>query len=454
MAGQPPVLWFYDFVICTMAIDVNKPNFSDYLTKPTPPISSPPHGDYQCNNNQAIRTTTPQDQATNAPPGISDTYNQDDFHTISTSTTQDQAFDSETSNQDAIPSGITIDNWNKMTLEEQYNEQCYNYFDNIDDDAEVFLIDFDLFPSNPTTDTTTHMPTMIKEKSTPPNAADAPIHTDTPIVETEEEQQHTRHTQSKDWPVTVISNKNTNRNKNKKKKKMQKKVTLKMTHMPAIIEEEEEEEEEGLIPSGMFNIDNEFTTSNATEKEEDEKSSNNYYDNIDHEILLPTTTVTNKTKKKQKILLPPELTQAFSFLTNQIGENIVEYVLEMLIEDPADEEDTREIVRGILIEVMLSQCNIDEAVASDCICDIFALFDVLFDASDTTSDIPPTNTNIRPTSKKKKKQKKTAPPKTRSSPNMTHMPTIIKAATCWRLSKRQIHPLPITIFPSLKIPLL
>ena len=51
---------------------------------------------------------------------------------------------------------------NKMTLIEQYNEQCYNYFDNIDDDAEVFPINFDLFPSDPTTDTTTHMTTMIE----------------------------------------------------------------------------------------------------------------------------------------------------------------------------------------------------------------------------------------------------------------------------------------------------
>ena len=62
----------------------------------------------------------------------------------------------------------------------------------------------------------------------------------------------------------------------------------------------------------MFDIDDEFTTSNTTEKEKDRKSSNNYYDNIDHKIsrneesttvcednsLVPTTTVTNKTKQK------------------------------------------------------------------------------------------------------------------------------------------------------------
>ena len=106
-----------------------------------------------------------------------------------------------------------------MTLEEQYNEQCYNYFDNIDDDAEVFLINFDLFPSDPTTNTTTHMPTIIKENSIPRDAADTPIHTDTTIEETKEEQQHTRHTQSKDRPVTVISNKNKNINKKKTRRR-------------------------------------------------------------------------------------------------------------------------------------------------------------------------------------------------------------------------------------------
>ena len=74
------------------------------------------------------------------------------------------------------------------------------------------------------------------------------------------------------------------------------------------------------------------------------------------------------------------------------------------------------------------------AVASDCIGDIFAVFDVLFDAFDTTSDNPsviaPTNMKVRPTWKKKKKrktkkQKKATQPKTRSAPNLTHMPVII-----------------------------
>ena len=68
--------------------------------------------------------------------------------------------------------------------------------------------------------------------------------------------------------------------------------------------------EEVLIPPGMFNIDNEFTTSNTTEEDKDEKR-NNYYDNIDKEISrneestivfednsFAPTTVTNKKKEK------------------------------------------------------------------------------------------------------------------------------------------------------------
>jgi len=57
-----------------------------------------------------------------------------------------------------------------MTLEEQqYDEKCYNYFDNIDDDDdEVIEIPHDMFDFGPTTETTTHMPTMIEEEPNPP----------------------------------------------------------------------------------------------------------------------------------------------------------------------------------------------------------------------------------------------------------------------------------------------
>merc|ERR1712238_365441 len=174
--------------------------------------------------------------------------------------------------------------------------------------------------------------------------------------------------------------------------------------MPTIIEKE---------PNPPI-IDNITTTG-----EEDEKSSINYYDNIDDEILrneestivfedntsAPTITVTNNKKKKQKKAIPPEqreeMAQAFSFLAKLIDENTVEYIFEMLMEDPSDEEDTREFVRGILMKALLSQSDIYEAAACDLIVDIFAFVDDFFDAINTSSDnpitIPPTNTKIRPT---------------------------------------------------------
>ena len=164
-----------------MAIEV-EPRSSDYLNKPTPPVSPPPHRDYQHNNNQMIPTTTTKDQAIAILPGISKsdtsdqdfnwmfapiedtpgftTSDQDDFHTIPTITTQDRAFDSKTSNQD---------DFDQMTLEDQmYDEECYNYFiDNFDDDDEKIAIDFDMFGSDPTTDTTPTAISIITAKDRP-----------------------------------------------------------------------------------------------------------------------------------------------------------------------------------------------------------------------------------------------------------------------------------------------
>jgi len=71
----------------------------------------------------------------------------------------------------------------------------------------------------------------------------------------------------------------------------------------------------------------------------------------------------------------------------------MEYVFGMLSEDPFD-EDTREFVRGILMEALSSQFDVDGAVFCD------TLFDFL-DGIDTTIDnpivIPSTNTKSRPT---------------------------------------------------------
>ena len=168
---------------------------------------------------------------------------------------------------------------------------------------------------------------------------------------------------------------------------------------------DDDEEIEIPNPFGMFDNDDKFTASITTEEVNDPLADIRIDDDaptttieeipvISHKNTntnknkkkenAPTTTVTNKKKKQQKIALPPELREDFIDI---FGENIVEDVFEMLMEDPSDEEDTRDIVCGILME-KLSQSDIDEAVASECILDIFTLFDVLFNAFDTTSDNP------------------------------------------------------------------
>ena len=72
-----------------MANDV-KSRSSYYPTKLTPSVSPPSHRDYQRNNNQTIPTTTTQDQAIDVPPGISDTFDDNDEHKI---TLEDIFFD-------------------------------------------------------------------------------------------------------------------------------------------------------------------------------------------------------------------------------------------------------------------------------------------------------------------------------------------------------------------------
>ena len=118
--------------------------------------------------------------------------------------------------------------------------------------------------------------------------------------------------------------------------------------------------------------------------------------------MAPTTIVTNKKKNQKKQVITPEqrevFAREFSLLTELIGENAVEYVFEMLTEDPSN--DTREIVRGILIEAVLSQGVIDEAGACAFISDILVLFNVFVNTINITSDpivLPPTNTQIQST---------------------------------------------------------
>ena len=49
-----------------MAIDVNKPSFSDYPTKLTSARPPPPYRDHQHNKNQTIPIIKTQDQATSS----------------------------------------------------------------------------------------------------------------------------------------------------------------------------------------------------------------------------------------------------------------------------------------------------------------------------------------------------------------------------------------------------
>ena len=55
-----------------------------------------------------------------------------------------------------------------------------------------------------------------------------------------------------------------------------------------------------------------------------------------------------------------------------INEDIVEYVFGMVLEDPFDEEGTREFVFGILRETLSTQRGVDGAVVCD---SLFALVD-------------------------------------------------------------------------------
>ena len=65
-----------------MAIDVNKPSSSDYPTKLTSPVPSPPCRDHQHNKNQTIPTITTQDQVIGISHVFPDTSNDNDDHKI------------------------------------------------------------------------------------------------------------------------------------------------------------------------------------------------------------------------------------------------------------------------------------------------------------------------------------------------------------------------------------
>ena len=58
-----------------------------------------------------------------------------------------------------------------------------------------------------------------------------------------------------------------------------------------------EEEEEVRIPPNMFDICDEFNTSNTTEEEEKDGKSNNYYDHSNNKIVRNEAVTNNKKKE-------------------------------------------------------------------------------------------------------------------------------------------------------------
>ena len=236
-----------------MAIDVNKPSSSEYSTKPTSQAPPPPCRDHQHNKNQTIPTITTQDQAFD-----SDTCDQDAAWPMSKWEILAAAMDAALFAPIEDTPGFTAsaqDDFHKMTPEVEYDEQCYNYFDNDDDDDdEVIEIPNDMFD----------MPTMIKEPNPPVNDEFVPIPDGTfdqePTIETVLETSATTVQQQLDTTITTMEDKlctaTTPNPMNDPKPITENQVT------PMIIEDK-------------FNHDK-FTTSN------------DYYDNIDHEILRST----------------------------------------------------------------------------------------------------------------------------------------------------------------------
>ena len=191
----------YFLTFLTIAIDVREPSSCDYSTKPTSQVSTPPYRDHQHNNNQTIPTITTKDQNIDIPAGFSPS-DQDDFHKM----TLEELMHDEKCSIGVFASHSDV---NKMTLEEQmeqYDEKCYNYFDNLDDDDEVIEIPHDMFDFDPTIETTT---TTI-----PKNNKVTDITTTTG-----DEATNKKHTQPKDRQVSVISTNNKKRKKTKTKTK-------------------------------------------------------------------------------------------------------------------------------------------------------------------------------------------------------------------------------------------
>ena len=144
-------------------------------------------------------------------------------------------------------------------------------------------------------------------------------------------------------------------------------------------------EEEIPIPPCKFDCDNGLTTSNTTEEEEeDDEKSNNYYNNIDKEIfwneestivfeknsLAPTTVC----KDNPNIIIEDLLTiKRFDTIVGLLNEDTLDFVIGIL-SDNSLADHAREVVRGILMEALLSMNDVVDGAG---VCDsLFALLDM------------------------------------------------------------------------------
>ena len=132
---------------------------------------------------------------------------------------------------------------------------------------------------------------------------------------------------------------------------------------------------------------------------------------------------TNKKKKEQKKKIPPKtqaheekvedfaLAQLFFTVAELIDEDIVENVAGTLLENPFD-EDTREFIRGIVMEALSSQIDIEKTVVGDSLFAWLDDFNKQQQQGDTTTTThprianPSTNTQIPTTTNKTHTQPK------------------------------------------------
>ena len=139
-----------------------------------------------------------------------------------------------------------------------------------------------------------------------------------------------------------------------------------------------------VMPTFIADEFNHNESEEEEEEEEDEKS-NNYYDNIDNEIfrneestivfednsLAPTSI---RTDKPNNIIIKDLFTvERFDMIVGLLNEDTLDFVFGIISDNPLDEH-TREVVRGVLMEALLSMNDVVDRAG---VCDsLFALLDM------------------------------------------------------------------------------